>query len=134
MIDAGLQQMNWKAVAVAATSQGRKAPEMEHRWGMRRLCRASVSVSAGPGAVANGRLRNVSMSGAFIETDLPLPVFAQVSVSLRRDDGADHGIEFTATVVRTEPGGVGVEWCETADCSICRLMGCASECAAALDR
>ena len=67
---------------------------MEHRWGQRRRCRARVCVSAGAGVSGSARLRDVSISGAFLETALPLPLFAQIAIAVLRDDGstARHGI------------------------------------------
>ena len=57
-------------------------------------------------------MRDVSLSGAFLETTLPLPLFSQIAIAVRRDDGSTHLMEFTATVVRSDLGGVGIEWCE----------------------
>jgi len=104
-------------------------PRMEHRWGQRRPCRARVSVAAGAGITGTARVRDVSISGAFLETALPLPLFSQIAVAVLHDDGATHTPEFTASVVRTEPEGVGIEWCEPVAGSICRLLGCAIKCA-----
>jgi hypothetical protein len=104
---------------------------MEHRWGQRKRCRASVRVSAGAGVSGDARMRDVSTSGAFLETTLPLPLFSQLAIAVLGDDGSAHSYEFTAAVVRTEPGGVGIEWCEPVAGSICRLLGCAINCAAA---
>ncbi len=132
MKNSGLQnQTSWQSAPIhAATATSRSIPYMEHRWGMRRPCRARVCVSAGSGVAGTGRLRNISTSGAFLETALPLPVFSQLAVRLLRDDGSTHVVEFTATVIRAEPGGVGLEWCETAGGSICSRLGCNLECAA----
>ncbi len=132
MKNSGVQNgTSWQSAAThAATATSRDLPYMEHRWGLRRPCRARVSVSAGAGIAGTGRLRNVSMSGAFLETALPLPLFSQIAVAVLRDDGSRHVVEFTATVVRAEPGGVGLEWCEIASGSICSLLGCNLECAA----
>jgi hypothetical protein len=113
----------------AAESRGTGSPEfMEHRWGQRRSCVARVCITAAAGLAGYGRLRNVSMSGAFLETALPLPLFAQIAIAVLHDDGARHRVEFTATVVRSDPGGFGIEWNETTDGPICRLLGCAAEC------
>ena len=105
-------------------------PGMEHRWGQRRRCRARVCISTGGGVFGLARLRTVSLSGAFLETALPLPLFAQIAVAVLSEDGATHAREFTASVVRTEPGGVGIEWCEPVSGSICRTLGCTLSCAA----
>jgi hypothetical protein len=105
---------------------------MEHRWGVRRPCRARVCVSAGSAIAGLGRLANVSMSGAFLETALPLPLFSQIAVAVLRADGSKHAVELTATVVRATRDGVGIEWCETPEGSICQLMGCAMDCRASV--
>jgi hypothetical protein len=106
-------------------------PRMEHRWGQRRSCRARVRVSAGAGVAATVRVRNVSISGAFLETTLRLPLFSQVDIAVLRGDGSTHGVEFAASVVRAEPGGIGIEWCEPVLGSICPALGCTMQCGAA---
>src|SRR6186713_2936248 len=112
----------WQKAAHAASATSDTPRFMEHRWGRRRPCRARVCVTDGSGVAGTGRLSNISMSGAFLETALHLPLFSPVAVAVLHDDGAQHVVEFTATVVRTEPGGVGIEWCETAGGSICRML------------
>ena len=105
---------------------------MEHRWGRRIRCDARVRLSAGAGSGAAGRLRNVSLSGAFLETAIELPLFARVGLTVVRDDPlTGHEVEVMASVVRREPDGVGIEWCETPRRSICEVLGCATRCAAA---
>jgi hypothetical protein len=118
---------SWQVTAI----QTARFPHMEHRWGIRRRCRARVCISAGAGISGAARVRNVSTSGAFLETALPLPLFSQLSIAVLGDDGPAHRIEFAAAVVRTEPGGVGIEWCEPVAGSICRMLGCTLACAAA---
>lgn len=113
-----------------AAERASPEPFMEHRWGSRRPCRAHVCVSAGGGIAGTGRLRNVSTSGAFLETALPLPLFGQVAVAILRDDGAVHTIEFTATVVRREADGYGIEWTDATAGPICRTLGCTIDCTA----
>jgi hypothetical protein len=119
----------WQLAAVHAAAHATpSAPIMEHRWGHRRPCRARVCISAGTGVAGTARVRDVSVSGAFLETALPLPLFAQIAVAVLQDDGAQHRLEFTAAVVRTAPDGVGIEWCEPVTGSICRLLGCNLRC------
>jgi hypothetical protein len=101
---------------------------MEHRWGHRIRCQARVKVSGG-GTTRAGYLHDVSLSGAFLETALPLLPLAQIGIAVLRDDGVTHFQEFPASVVRAEPGGAGIEWLETAHGSICRTLGCAEQCA-----
>jgi hypothetical protein len=121
-----------KSTETAAISHSPVSP-MEHRWGVRRECRTRVCISAGDELTGTGRIRDISMSGAFLETSLPLPLFAQVEVRLLRDDGLGHLVEFSATVVRRAHDGAGLEWRETAACSICQVVGCGKACASAAD-
>jgi hypothetical protein len=109
-----------------------RAVSMEHRWGHRIDCGARVRLCASGAIAGAGRLRNVSMSGAFIETSVDLPLFARIAVSVVRS-GPEPLQEpvLLATVVRVAHDGVGVEWRETAPRDICPLLGCASPCAAA---
>jgi hypothetical protein len=121
----------WQQAAISATETPKHPePGMEHRWGQRKPCRARVCASAGAGVAGSARLRDVSISGAFLETALPLPLFAQIAVAILSHDGATHAVEFTASVVRAERGGVGIEWCEPVSGSICRALGCTMHCAA----
>lgn len=106
---------------------------MEHRWGRRISCGTCVTLSAG-GITGAGRLRDVSMSGAFIETALAPPLFSTITVAMpRRQDAGGRDIEVMAIIVRADGAGVGVgvEWCEMPAAPICPLLGCAVPCAAA---
>lgn len=104
---------------------------MEHRWGRRIACDAPVGVSAAGVPIGSGTLRNVSMSGAFMETALALPLYAHISLKVLRDEPRVER-EISASVVRVARDGVGVEWCETPAGSICALLGCQTRCAAAM--
>ena len=117
----------WKKAATRAAMHIPADNRMEHRWGNRRPCRARVFISAGPGMAGMGGLRNVSMSGAFLETALPLPLFAQITVSVVLDDGS-RCEEFSASVVRHDAQGAGIEWTDPVAGSICCALGCAAHC------
>lgn len=95
---------------------------MEHRWGRRIACGAVARLSVGAGVSGTARLRDVSLSGAFIETALQLPTFAQLTILVRET-------EVQASVVRIEACGVGVEWIEMEQRAICPLLGCKNPCA-----
>jgi hypothetical protein len=128
-ITTALPAPNWRAIA-SRSVDGRPSGEtrMEHRWGPRRPCRARVCVSAGSGLTGIGRLRDVSMSGAFLETALELPIFAQLAVAVLRDDGSTHQLEFPAVVVRHGDNGVGIEWCDPSPGVICLALNCGIDC------
>jgi hypothetical protein len=108
-------------------SAGRKRHEMEHRWGRRISCSAVVRVSAAGGMTDCGRMRDVSSSGAFVETSLAPPLFAPVEIAIVRDD--EHGSEVLAWVVRRDAMGIGIEWVEADTGSICPVLGCNARCA-----
>lgn len=107
-------------------------PVMEHRWGQRILCNARVRISGGAAAVGTGRMRNVSMSGAFIETAVPLPLFAPIAIAVIRESGVDEA-ELSGCVVRCDPGGVAVEWTDILPGPVCPLLGCKDPCTIARD-
>jgi len=102
---------------------------LEHRWGLRSLCKALVRLSTGTGITGTGRVRDISTSGAFIETTARLAVNAQVDLVILGNESATHTVELAATVVRVEREGIGVEWCRTPARSICAVVGCSVRCA-----
>jgi hypothetical protein len=122
-------ECTWQNAANCAASEYRDEHRMEHRWGIRRACRARVRVSAAGGLSGVGSLRNISISGAFLETALPLPQFAELALEVLHGDGTKHQVEFPAVVVRHASDGVGIEWCDPSPGRICRKLGCGVECA-----
>jgi hypothetical protein len=118
--------------AADQTSGPLPARFMEHRWGQRMPCRATVRISHGTRSGDNGRIRDVSSSGAFIETALQIPVYARLTLWVLGNESAAHAVELSATVVRVARDGVGVEWCDTAAGEVCRVVGCTTRCAALL--
>jgi hypothetical protein len=117
----------WPSAAREAAAAFPVERRMEHRWGRRRPCRARVRVTARGGIAGAGVLRNVSMSGAFLETTLSLAPFTQITVDVLLDDGSQCG-EYQGTVMRRQADGVGIEWTESVAGSICKALGCAAHC------
>ena len=107
---------------------------MEHRWGQRMPCRARVQISGGPGLSGAGRVRDISSSGAFIETSLDLPLYGRVKLVVLGNESATRAVELGASVMRVARDGVGVEWCETPAVSVCDVVGCKTRCAALAPR
>ena len=101
---------------------------MEHRWGQRMRCQARAQLSAGDGISGTCCVRDVSTSGAFIETTLDLPMHTRVILIVQGNESATHGVEIAASVSRVDRDGVGVEWCETPAGSICPVLGCTARC------
>jgi hypothetical protein len=87
---------------------------MEHRWGNRVPTDLPVRISCAH-LTGNGTLRNLSVSGAFIETSLPLASLAMVRVRIPRDphDSTAPAIVW-GFVARRDSRGIGIEWCELA--------------------
>jgi hypothetical protein len=83
---------------------------MEHRWGHRISTEIAVQLFAYPASSGWGQLRDISVSGGFIETRLFVPALSTVRLTMPsiRNPG---GTEFVhATVVRRARDGLGVEW------------------------
>jgi hypothetical protein len=95
---------------------------MEHRWGERFSLDVSVRLTARPFAVRNGRLTNVSVSGAFIRTGLDLRPLTRIQIVLEAARGRHPTPLIAAYVTRILPEGVGVEWCEFAPKAILDLI------------
>lgn len=83
---------------------------MEHRWGKRILLEIPVRLDVRPDAV--NWTRNVSVSGAFIDTAPLVPVLGLLQVGIMCGDGSRTEFQrVPAYVVRVSDGGLGVEWC-----------------------
>ena len=89
--------------------------DMEHRWGHRRDINRTVQLETRGGVASRGRLTNVSISGAFVKTALPAPLFSHIRLQFT---GMVHDkrtpISLEGQVVRKDEGGFGVEWSEFA--------------------
>lgn len=82
---------------------------MEHRWGERFVVDWPVRLRCGIRMIGGGRLRNLSVSGGFVETDLRPSPEAPIQIEIL-SDGAR--LDFDAFVVRVGGDGIGVEWVE----------------------
>lgn len=86
---------------------------MEHRCGERSAINRPVRIRRPPGIVGWGRLRDVSLTGAFIETPLPLPPLTFIEIDMTVAAGGSRRL--SGYVVRRTPEGVGLEWCEASE-------------------
>jgi hypothetical protein len=94
-----------------AESAERYTDPMEHRWGQRLTLELPVRLEVGGRALGQGVLRNLSVSGALIETSLELPVFTNLVVTLPAShEIAGQSAGLAASLVRAAPGGFAVEW------------------------
>ena len=89
---------------------------MEHRWGQRVPATIKVKLQGRPGAIGSGCLRDVSISGTFVETALRLPLLTRVEI----DAGSQRRL--SCWVVRRNAIGIGVEWCELAPRAVLTLL------------
>jgi hypothetical protein len=86
---------------------------MEHRWGHRREINRFVQLQLRNGLKGFGRIRNVSISGAWITTKLPAQLLSYVQVgctAVRRGRKTVARVE--GLIVRIANQGFGIEWCE----------------------
>jgi ribosomal protein L19 len=87
---------------------------LEHRWGDRTEVNLRVRIST-DSVVGDGILRNLSVSGAYIETSLPLATMSLVQVRVLRTN--KHWLSRATAngfVVRKAQDGIGIEWTELA--------------------
>jgi hypothetical protein len=86
---------------------------MDHRWGRRKVTDATVRFIALPATFGLGRITNVSVTGAFMETYAKLPLASVLHLeTIDANNGARKRL--IANVVRHDAHGVGLEWQECA--------------------
>ena len=87
---------------------------MEHRWGDRTVVNLRVRIST-DSLVGDGILKDLSVSGAFVETSLPLAAMSLVQIRVLRS-ARRRVSPATASgfVVRKTHDGIGLEWTELA--------------------
>jgi hypothetical protein len=82
---------------------------MEHRWGNRVPADVEVQIFASPASAGWGRLRDISISGGFLETRLRVAALSTLSMTIHGTGvGAVRSVR--AIAVRRDTAGVGVEW------------------------
>jgi hypothetical protein len=84
---------------------------MEHRWGRRQDTNVPVYFLTLPTTRGTGRLLNVSCTGAWLETSVPLRLYSLLYLECF-DDRAPADVRPWASVVRRTADGAGLEWCE----------------------
>jgi hypothetical protein len=96
---------------------------MEHRWGERFEVDIPVQVSVPPLIIGSGRVRNVSISGAWISGRFDLPPLARAFVVFEMMLGGQREqLPIACYVARIRPDGIGVEWRELAPQIVSDLM------------
>jgi hypothetical protein len=101
---------------------------MEHRCGLRVATDVEVRLFGYPASIGRGRVRDISVSGGFIETQLSLAPPAIVRVTLPVNDcWAEQARAIQAIVVRRTHEGLGVEWIDAVPEILASLFGKVSE-------
>jgi hypothetical protein len=93
-----------------------------HRWGQRIAVDIPVLMAACALPAIHGHLKNLSLSGALVETDHELPLHAYIAISIKRPEVAESATRVMARVARYSKGSVGVEWCEFASSTVKDLL------------
>jgi len=95
----------------SSTSRLPASRPMEHRWGERVRLDCAARLAIGDTSCVEGRVRDASISGAWIDTVTKLPVYTAMNVLVSAGAGMRRRtVELPACVVRTGPRGVAVEW------------------------
>jgi PilZ domain len=87
---------------------------MEHRLGTRHAIDLEVYLRTwGSTVSARGRLKDLSVSGAFVTTQLPCQPLLHVAVQIvPRAQSRRNGISVEGLITRVAADGIGVEWDE----------------------
>ncbi len=81
---------------------------MEHRWGKRHAIDLPVSFTLQSGRRGVGRVLNISTTGAYVQTEIPLRILTLIELFI--EGGVPRGARFRGCVMRRDQGGVGLEW------------------------
>jgi hypothetical protein len=94
----------------------------EGRWGERVKVNIPVQVLADAFAVADGCMKNLSLSGALMKANVDLGIHSLIKVNIKMPSPWQRAEAITAYVSRRTKDGVGVEWCEFAPSIIKDLL------------
>ncbi len=99
---------------------------MEHRWGHRLSTNIPVRLrcmqSRDTGCRCLGCIEDVSASGAMVRTELGICPASNVAVETLAPALGLQGSELLASVVRTSPGAIALEWMEVASTGVSAVM------------
>jgi PilZ domain len=96
---------------------------MEHRWGERVQVDLPVRVMAHRYSVRDGRLADLSVSGALVEADFEARVLSRIQVAIVLPLWPKHQAPIVeAYVARIHKHKFGIEWCEFAPAAIGELL------------
>jgi hypothetical protein len=96
---------------------------MEHRWGERIRVDFPVRVSALRFSVREGRLCDLSVSGARVQAELDVRVLSRIQIALVLPLWPKHESPIVeAYVARKHRDEFGIEWCEFAPRAVSELL------------
>jgi hypothetical protein len=96
---------------------------MEHRWGQRVPVDFPVRVTALRFSVRDGRLSDLSVSGALVKAELEARVLARIQIALVLPLWSKHESPIIeAYVTRRHRNEFGIEWCEFAPRAVSELL------------
>jgi hypothetical protein len=93
-----------------------------HRWSQRIAVDIPVQVAAHASPAIRGHLKNLSLSGAFMEADHELRLHAYIEISIVLPEMGRNATRIMARVTRKSRDAVGVEWCEFAPNAVKDLL------------
>jgi hypothetical protein len=92
------------------------------RWCQRVAVNIPVQVAACALPAFHGNLKNLSLSGALMETNHELPLHAHIAISVKLPEMGDSATTVPARVTRQLKDAVGLEWCEFAPRTVKDLL------------
>jgi hypothetical protein len=96
---------------------------MEHRWGERIPVDFPVRVAALRFSVREGRLCDLSVSGALVKAELGIRVLSRIQIALVLPLWPKHESPIVeAYVARKHRDEFGIEWCEFAPSAVSELL------------
>lgn len=113
---------------------------MEHRYGVRYLSAIDVFVRSQSGQLAaQGRLLDVSLSGAFVATSIPIAPLTSITIEVLSVIAPARRCKpiqcqpIEAQVIRRTDSGLGIEWQELQPASLSQLLDCRQPAPAVLE-
>jgi hypothetical protein len=97
---------------------------MEHRYGARYVSAIDVYVKTHSGRLAaRGRLLDVSISGAFVSTSLPIAPLSSITLEvISMVNSVRRWKPIEAQVIRRTESGLGIEWKELTSAALSQLV------------
>ena len=92
----------------------RPSDRLEHRWGERAPVNIPVHMSTAALDGIDGCMKNLSLSGALMNSDCDLRLNALIEVRIELPAPSPRVAVVRAHISRKFNGGIGIEWCEFA--------------------